>query len=95
LGYLTTVESAATVVAAGAVTVTSASGSSSILLLSVEVSFFEHPANTKPPINANANNFFIVNLIWAKIEISKGTASLYKFYHPAFGRLFLIIPDIN
>ena len=67
LDYLTAVESAATGVAAGAVTVTSASGSSSILLLSVEVSFFEQPANTKPPINANANNFFIVNLIFTKI----------------------------
>lgn len=72
--YLTAEESAGTGVATGAGTasaesVTVTSGSSSILLLSVDVSFFEQLANTKPPMNAIANNFFIINLIWAKIEI--------------------------
>lgn len=67
-GYLTAEESAGSGVATGAETacaesVTVTSGSSSILLLSVDVSFFEQLANTKPPMNAIANNFFIVNLI--------------------------------
>lgn len=69
--YFVIVESAAAGTAAGAegalaVSVAVTVGSSSMVLVSVACSFLAQLATIKPPINAIANNFFIVNLFGGK-----------------------------
>lgn len=69
--YFVIVESAAAGTAAGAegalaVSVAVTVGSSSMVLVSVACSFLAQLVTIKPPINAIANNFFIVNLFGGK-----------------------------